>query len=146
MKNVGGPAAKRGRRSQGVFHRPSELNQDFETLPFLGDRHHGGRAPGQPLHHHVRAGPSLSAPLLRAKPAHPRAGEGEFFGEISLLGGEPRTATITASLRAELLELDRARLDSIARRHPRVREVLQQFHDERKNNSLEATIRGMEIA
>jgi hypothetical protein len=36
MKNVGSPSAKRGRRQQGVFHRPSELNQDFETLPFLG--------------------------------------------------------------------------------------------------------------
>jgi hypothetical protein len=34
MKNVGSPSAKRGDRYQGVFHRPSELNQDFETLFF----------------------------------------------------------------------------------------------------------------
>jgi hypothetical protein len=35
MKNVGSSSAKRGRRRQGGFHRPSELSQDFETL-FLG--------------------------------------------------------------------------------------------------------------
>jgi hypothetical protein len=32
MKNVRSPSAKRGRRHQGVFHRPSEPNPDFETL------------------------------------------------------------------------------------------------------------------
>jgi hypothetical protein len=37
MKNVGSPSAKRGRQHQGVFHRPSELNQDFETLLFPGE-------------------------------------------------------------------------------------------------------------
>jgi hypothetical protein len=35
MKNVGSPSAKRGRRYQGVFHRPSELNQDVETRESL---------------------------------------------------------------------------------------------------------------
>jgi hypothetical protein len=36
MKNVGSPSAKRGRWHQGIFHRPSELNQDCETLLFGG--------------------------------------------------------------------------------------------------------------
>jgi hypothetical protein len=57
--------------------------------------------------------------------------EGAFFGEISILAGKPRTATVTAKTRCELLELDRARLDSICVAHPHVRTVLQQFHDER---------------
>lgn len=54
--------------------------------------------------------------------------EGEFFGEIALMTGLPRTATVTAATRCELLELDRAGLDRIAQAHPRVREVLQEFY------------------
>jgi hypothetical protein len=53
--------------------------------------------------------------------------EGQFFGEISILTGGERTATITAKTRCELLELDRATLDDIAQRRPRVREVMNAF-------------------
>ena len=60
--------------------------------------------------------------------------EGTFFGEISILTGQPRTATVTAATRCELLELDRETLDSITQTHPHVREVLQQFCDERLKN------------
>jgi hypothetical protein len=38
MKNMGSPAAKRGRQHQGVFHCPSELNQNVETLLFGGEK------------------------------------------------------------------------------------------------------------
>jgi hypothetical protein len=38
MKNVGSPSAKRGRRHQGVFHRPSEPDQDVEGLLMLRDK------------------------------------------------------------------------------------------------------------
>jgi hypothetical protein len=69
--------------------------------------------------------------------------EGDFFGEISILTGKPRTATITAASRCELLELDRATLDAIAATHPHVNEVLKEFHDQRAGNTLEAAIRGM---
>jgi hypothetical protein len=57
--------------------------------------------------------------------------EGSFFGEISILSGKPRTATVTAATRCELLELDRPRLDGITARHPRVLGVLRQFYEER---------------
>jgi hypothetical protein len=67
--------------------------------------------------------------------------EGAFFGEISILSGRPRTATVTAGSRCELLELDRATLDGICRTRPRVREVLQRFYDERVRNEQEARIR-----
>jgi cAMP-dependent protein kinase regulator len=67
--------------------------------------------------------------------------EGAFFGEISVLSGKPRTATITAKTRCELLELDRATLDSISATHPHVREVLQQFYEERLRNEQEQRIR-----
>ncbi|MFZ2491425.1 MAG: cyclic nucleotide-binding domain-containing protein [Thermoanaerobaculia bacterium] len=70
--------------------------------------------------------------------------EGDFFGEISILTGKPRTATITAAGHCELLRLDRATLDAITSTHPRVREVLQQFYEERTHNAAEAEIRGLD--
>jgi hypothetical protein len=60
--------------------------------------------------------------------------EGAFFGEVSILTGKPRTATIVAKTRCELLELDRATLDSITASHPHVWNVLQEFADQRMAN------------
>jgi hypothetical protein len=66
--------------------------------------------------------------------------EGDFFGEISILTGNPRSATITASSYCELLELDRPALADISRRHPRVREVLQEFYKRRASHSLDSLV------
>ena len=57
--------------------------------------------------------------------------EGAFFGEGSILTGKPRTATIVATERSELLELDRPTLDSITQTHPHVLDVLQEFANQR---------------
>jgi hypothetical protein len=57
--------------------------------------------------------------------------EGAFFGEGSILTGKPRTATIVATERTELLELDRPTLDSITQTHPHVWDVLQEFANQR---------------
>jgi hypothetical protein len=70
-------------------------------------------------------------------------GEGEFFGEISILTGKPRTATVTAATSCELLELDRARLDAITAKHPRVLQVLREFCERRSGSDAEALVRGM---
>jgi cAMP-dependent protein kinase regulator len=67
--------------------------------------------------------------------------EGEFFGEISLLTGKPRTATITAAEHCELLELDRKTLDEIANDHPHVMEVVKEFHDQRSGSTDEMMAR-----
>jgi CRP-like cAMP-binding protein len=50
--------------------------------------------------------------------------EGAFFGEISVLTGRPRTATVVAATACELLELDRGTLQQIAATHPHVWDVL----------------------
>lgn len=54
-------------------------------------------------------------------------GEGDFFGEVALLYGRPRTATVTAVESCELLELERTVVESLAATRPRVREVLESF-------------------
>ena len=64
--------------------------------------------------------------------------DGDFFGEISVLSGKPRTATVTAATRCEMLELDRATLESITGTHPHVRTVLQKFYEQRTGRPLEA--------
>jgi hypothetical protein len=67
--------------------------------------------------------------------------EGSFFGEVSILTGMPRTATITAATPIELLELDSATLAEIAGKHPRVHDVLQEFCEARAGSVEEIRIR-----
>lgn len=43
---------------------------------------------------------------------------GDFFGELSLLDGGPRSASVVATQDTEALRLDRADLDSFLRSHP----------------------------
>jgi hypothetical protein len=64
--------------------------------------------------------------------------EGDFFGEIAVLTGKPRTATITAAVDCDCLVLNRATLDEITRTHPGVREVLKKFQKERAMSTVQA--------
>lgn len=64
--------------------------------------------------------------------------EGDFFGEISVLTGKPRTATLTAAEPCDCLELNRASLDEINKTHPGVREVLKKFQKERALSTVQA--------
>jgi hypothetical protein len=57
--------------------------------------------------------------------------EGAFFGEVSILTGQPRMASIVALGRCELLELDRPTLDEITKTHPHVWDVLREFAEKR---------------
>jgi hypothetical protein len=57
--------------------------------------------------------------------------EGAFFGEVSILTGQPRMASIVALTRCELLELDRPALDEITKAHPHVWDVLREFAEKR---------------
>ena len=68
-------------------------------------------------------------------------GEGSFFGEMSTLSGQPRSATVTAASPCDLLELDRATLDRIAVPHPHVRAVLEDFSRRRAADPAAAAVR-----
>ena len=64
--------------------------------------------------------------------------EGDFFGEISVLTGKPRTATLTAAVDSDCLELNRKTLDEITKTHPGVREVLKKFQKQRALSTVQA--------
>lgn len=72
-----------------------------------------------------------------------RLGEGDFFGEVSVLTGRPRTATITASQRTELLRLDREKLDGVLSTYPGIRKVLDAFYKKRAAHTVEAMIESL---
>jgi hypothetical protein len=67
--------------------------------------------------------------------------EGAFFGEVSMLTGKPRSATITAATTCELLALDRASLDAITERQPNVMTILRHFCEARLGSADEVQIR-----
>ena len=67
--------------------------------------------------------------------------EGAFFGEVSILTGKPRSATITAATACELLALDRASLDAITERQPNVLTILKHFCEARLGSVDEVQIR-----
>lgn len=68
-------------------------------------------------------------------------GLGDFFGEVSLLTGKPRTATITAHTDVTAIELDRKDFDAIVKNHPDVRTTLEDFYRRRAEETVEAVIR-----
>jgi len=47
-----------------------------------------------------------------------RLGAGHFFGELALLTGEPRNATIRARSDVEVIEMNRAGFTELFRTHP----------------------------
>jgi small-conductance mechanosensitive channel len=58
------------------------------------------------------------------QPIRDRIAPGEVFGEMSLLTGQPRSATITAALHSLIYEIHRVDLDPILQRRPEVAEGL----------------------
>jgi tetratricopeptide (TPR) repeat protein len=58
-------------------------------------------------------------------------GEGEFFGEMSLLVGGPRSASVFATSETEVLRLKSSDLFEIMKQYPRLEGVLEQFCDKR---------------
>jgi CRP-like cAMP-binding protein len=58
-------------------------------------------------------------------------GEGSYFGEMSLLTGAPRSATVTATEPVEIFVLDREAVAPILARDPRIAETLSHVLAER---------------
>ncbi len=60
-----------------------------------------------------------------------RLREGAFFGEMAILQPGPRTATVTAELESQVLEISRTVLDEVIRRYPTVATALRNFQRQR---------------
>jgi CRP-like cAMP-binding protein len=58
-------------------------------------------------------------------------GDGDFFGEMALLSGASRSATVTAEVDSEVLEFRAEVLLDLAGRHPHVAQSLRKFYRQR---------------
>lgn len=68
---------------------------------------------------------------------------GDFFGEVSLLTGKPRTATLTAVEETQLLELKTEDFEEIASEFPGIKETIKEFYEERADDTVEAMLERM---
>jgi CRP-like cAMP-binding protein len=66
-----------------------------------------------------------------------RLGEGEFFGEVALIQRVPRTATVRAETRIDLLTLDKASFESLFQVDGSFRQRLEQFASRRVRQNRE---------
>jgi cAMP-dependent protein kinase regulator len=88
--------------------------------------------PGQSMYAIARGAVRV---IRRAEAREPRVVaemcEGEFFGEMSLLSGAPRFATVVAVGAGQLLELEKADYEAIASKHASFGETVSRFYKER---------------
>ena len=61
----------------------------------------------------------------------------DFFGEIAFLTGRPRTATVEAAEATDVLEVAEEDLLDMIQKWPRIREVLQNYYEERVKSTME---------
>jgi cAMP-dependent protein kinase regulator len=61
----------------------------------------------------------------------------DFFGEIAFLTGKPRTATVETAEECDVLEVPEDQLADLIRQKPRIREVMQNYYDQRVASTLQ---------
>lgn len=68
-------------------------------------------------------------------------GPGDFFGESALLSGKARTATIRAKEPSECLMLSAESYEVVVNKHPRIRQVMQDFNSRRAKSTIETLMK-----
>ncbi|MFO8056682.1 MAG: cyclic nucleotide-binding domain-containing protein [bacterium] len=69
---------------------------------------------------------------------------GDFFGEVSLIKNKPRTATVLAESKAEILELKRDDFQKISRKHPEIGKAIENTIEQRVEETIKKMIDTME--
>jgi len=64
-------------------------------------------------------------------------GEGSFFGEVSMLTQMPRTATVKAVGRVELLSLTGDKFNALAKEFPSIKKVVEAYLKQRVRNTIQ---------
>lgn len=67
-------------------------------------------------------------------------GEGEFFGEISLVTGAPRTASVRARIALEAMRLSKADLDEVASKHQHVKKAIDDVIKKRVEDTIKTVL------
>lgn len=62
--------------------------------------------------------------------------EGDIFGEIAFLTGRPRTASVTASTNAEVMEIKEHVLKELISKHPKINNMLRGFYESRVQETI----------
>jgi len=96
---------------------------------------------GDQLYIVTRGGFSVTTKGATGKPVKVGSlGVGDFFGEVAVLTGKPRAATVTADHDAECLQISAARWSGLSARYPRLKELLEQAIAVRAQLSAEAVV------
>lgn len=78
------------------------------------------------------------APVVLATLQH-----GAFFGEVALLNGLPRTATVTALTDLSVVRFDKADIDDVLDRNPGARRILEAMIEGRARDTVEKVVRAL---
>ena len=68
---------------------------------------------------------------------------GAFFGEVALLKGLPRTATVTALTELSVLRFDQADIEDVLGRNPAARRILETMVEGRARDTVEKVVRAL---
>jgi putative ABC transport system ATP-binding protein len=111
---------------------PAELSRIAETATL---RHY---EPGEVIIREGDAGNQLflisegEVEVLREDHEVARLGPAEFFGEVALLSGEPRNATVVATESVDAYVVDKSKLDAAMQQSTRFRRQLRRFFVRRR--------------
>lgn len=61
---------------------------------------------------------------------------GAFFGEVSIITGEPRTATVSAITDGEVVRFDKGQVTKVLKAYPRVAEILKKIVARRTEDTI----------
>jgi len=75
-----------------------------------------------------------------------RLDAGDSFGEVAVLSGSPRTATVVAATPCDVLEVDREALGTLLRLRPGARRQLEQMARARRDSAEEKAVRSLPAA